>query len=287
MRLQAILPLSVSRWIGRSFGSLSYLLKSRSSQVTELNIRLCFTELSEVEVNDLTRQSMQHTGMAAFETPAVWLSRRDRTQAWITSVENEELLDEAMKSDRGTLILLPHLGNWEMFNVYFSTKGRMTALYHPPRQEWLKPIMSQIRGDNLVPTNRKGLMTLYKQLEAGKVVTVLPDQVPSSGEFAPFFQEPALTDRLVPRLLQKTGAEALMCVVFRHAKGFTVRFEKPDSELSDQDTETALVALNRSIEKSMKDHVPQYQWEYKRFRERPSGYKKLYKFGGEPQYYHE
>ena len=287
LRLQASLPLGFNRWLGKQLGALNYLFKSRSSQVTELNLSLCFPDKPDSEIKKLAFKSMQNTGMTALETPSVWLSSRERASRWIHSVENEALLDDAMASGKGTLVLLPHLGNWEMFNVYFAYKGRMTALYHPPRQDWLKPLMSEIRGDNLVATNRQGLMTLYKELEAGNVVTVLPDQVPSSGEFAPFFSEPALTDRLVPRLIKKTGARALVCIVYREGSGFNIRFEEPVSGLEDDDMQTALTALNASIERSMRDHVGQYQWEYKRFRERPSGYKKLYKFGDEPQYYHE
>lgn len=287
LRAQALFPLGLSRWLGRVFGTLGYRFKSRSTEVTALNLRLCFPEMSDAQIQELALKSMQHTGMTAFETPAVWLSSPTRTTPWITSVENEALLDQAMSSGRGTVILLPHLGNWEMFNVYFATKGRMTALYHPPRQDWLKPLMSEIRGDNLVPTDRQGLTTLYKELEAGHVVTVLPDQVPASGEFAPFFSEPALTDRLVPRLMRKTGAQALVCIVYRNEQGFSVRFEQPEPEVNDDDMQVALTALNRSVELSMRDHVEQYQWEYKRFRERPSGFKKLYKFGNSPQYFHE
>lgn len=287
LRTQAALPLSVNRWLGRCLGLINYKLKTRSAAVTEVNLKTCFPDMPSEEITALAQLSMQHTGMTAFETPSVWLSDHKRSAAWITAVENEELLDEAMASDRGTLILLPHLGNWEMFNVYFATKGRMTALYHPPRQDWLKPLMSKIRGDNLVPTNRQGLTTLYKELEAGHVVTVLPDQVPASGEFAPFFSEPALTDRLVPRLIKKTGARALVCIVYRQTKGFTIRFEEPEPGLDDDDLQVALGALNRSVEHSMRDHVSQYQWEYKRFREQPPGYKKLYRFGSKPEYYHQ
>lgn len=292
MRLQAMLPLGINRFLGKLVGSVGYWIGSRGALVTRQNLRLCFPDKTDAEIQQLTFDSMGHTGMTAFETPSVWLSSRARSSQWIVKVENESLLTDAMKSGTGTLVLLPHLGNWEIFNVYFSVnftdkgKGKMTALYHPPRQDWLKPLMSEIRGDNLVPTNRQGLMTLYKELEAGNVVTVLPDQVPSSGDFSTLFGEPALTDRLVPRLLRKTGATAVVCIVYRTLEGFVVRFETPEPGLSSEDTSEALKALNQSVEQALRDHVPQYQWEYKRFRERPPGFKKLYKFSGGPQYYH-
>ena len=287
LQLQARLPRPLSQWLGRCVGRVNTWLGSRSAQVTEQNLRLCLPEATETEIRSLTLESMCHTGMTALETPAVWLRSIESNRQWIDGVENEQLLDDAMVSGRGTLILLPHLGNWEMFNVYFATKGSMTALYHPPRQDWLKPLMAKVRGSNLVPTNRQGLAKLYKELNSGRVVTVLPDQVPATGEFAPFFGEPALTDRLVPRMLRKTSALAIMCIVYRKEGRFRIRFEEVDASLYDNDMSVALGGLNRSIEKTVKPYLAQYQWEYKRFRERPAGLKKLYKFNGQPDYYHD
>ena len=287
LRLQALMPLSFSQWLGRGFGSLNYYLRSRSTQVTKQNLQLCLPELCAAEIQKLTHESMRQTGMTAFETPAVWLSDLSRTSAWIGRVENEQLLDDAMASDQGTVVVLPHLGNWEMFNVYFASKGKMTALYQPPRQDWAKPLMAKVRGDNLVPTNRHGLATLYRELKDGQVVTVLPDQVPATGEFAPFFGQSALTDRLVPRLLRKTGARAITCIVFRESGKFHLRFDEVDNDVYAADLTTALAALNVSVEKSIRQKLTQYQWEYKRFRERPAGAKKLYKFKGQPDLYHQ
>jgi KDO2-lipid IV(A) lauroyltransferase len=283
---QAMLPLPVNQWLGRQLGFLNNVFGSRAAKVTRANLELCLPEYPPAALKKLASESMRHTGMTALETPSVWLSDPKRKDAWLGKIENEHLLDAAMTSASGTLILLPHLGNWEMFNAYFARRGRMTALYQPPRQEWLKPFMETIRGDNLVATNRQGLTMLYKELSAGRVVTVLPDQVPLSGEYVPFFGQAALTDRLVPRLLAKTGARALLCVVYRAEGKFNVCFGEPDPDIYNQDLITALTALNRSVETSITPFLAQYQWEYKRFRERPTGEKKLYKFDRQPDSYH-
>lgn len=286
LRLQSMLPLSLNQWFGRCLGSANYYLDSRGARVTKENLSLCLPNLSSEEIKTLAHQSMRHTGMTVLETPSVWLSDSVRTTTWLGQIENEYLLDDALASGKGTLVVLPHLGNWEMFNVYFATKGEMTALYHPPRQDWLKPLMEKVRGDNLVPTNRQGLATLYRKLKEGKVVTILPDQVPATGAYAPFFGQMALTDRLVPRMLKKTGARAIVCIVYRQAGKFNVRFDEVEDDLYTNDIARSLSALNLSIEKSVRDQLVQYQWEYKRFRERPVGEKKLYKFNDQPDQFH-
>jgi KDO2-lipid IV(A) lauroyltransferase len=286
LRLQSMLPLSLNQWLGRCLGSANYYLDSRGALVTKENLRLCLPDLSSQEISTLAHRSMRHTGMTVLETPSVWLSDSVRTIAWLGQIENEHLLDDALASGKGTLVVLPHLGNWEMLNVYFATKGGMTALYHPPRQDWLKPLMEKVRGDNLVPTNRQGLATLYRKLKEGKVVTVLPDQVPATGSYALFFGQMALTDRLVPRMLQKTGARAIVCIVYRQEGRFNIRFSEVEDDLYANDIEKSLSALNLSMEKSVRHKLAQYQWEYKRFRERPVGEKKLYKFNNQHDQFH-
>jgi len=92
---------------------------------------------------------------------------------------------------------------------------------------------------------------------------------------------------LVPRLIRKTKALALCCTVTRQGDGFLVRFSQPDPTLYDPDIGTSLEGLNRTIETAVSPFLEQYQWEYKRFRERPLGEKKLYKFDREKDVYHE
>ncbi|HJP52498.1 MAG TPA: lysophospholipid acyltransferase family protein [Pseudomonadales bacterium] len=283
------LPLGWSRWIGSWIGRFNYLLATRASKVTHENLALCFPHFSMEVRKNLARRSLIHTGQTMMETPAVWLGEVNRVKSWITQVKNEDLLDVAIESGKGVIVLLPHVGNWEMFNVYFSTKGRMTALYQPPRQEFLKPVMQEVRsnfGNDLVPTTVKGISRLYRSLEQGNVVTVLPDQVPLNGEYCPFFGQLALTDVLVSRLIKKTGAVAISCIVVRQKSGFQVCFKEVNTKIYSKELSESLQGLNSSIEASVQDHLEQYQWEYKRFRERPGGQKKLYKFKGQPDVYH-
>ncbi len=289
LRLFAQLPLPVSQLFGRMIGRTNYLIRTRAAKVTLENLALCFPEMGEEERRSLAARSLVQTGQTMMETPAVWLSSLDRASTWIDAVENEQLLDDALALGKGVIVLLPHLGNWEMFNVYFSTRGKMTALYQPPRQDVLKPLMSSIRqkfGNEVVATNIKGLASLYRRLEKGGVVTILPDQVPARGEYAPFFGQSALTDVLVSRLIRKTGAVAVCCIVRRQRHRFVVSFSEAAHELYSDQVSESVLGLNHSIEQCISSHLEQYQWEYKRFRKRPTGMQRLYNYRNHPTSFH-
>jgi KDO2-lipid IV(A) lauroyltransferase len=223
------------------------------------------------------------------ETPAVWLGDVERTDAWIHVVHDEAILVKHLNDSAGLLVLLPHMGNWELFNVFFRRYGQMTALYSPPRKGYMQKVMKKVRaghGNNMVPTTPYGLKQLYKTLGDGGTAVILPDQVPTSGQFVPFFGHPALTDALASRLLKKTGAKTLGITLVRNDDGFfDAHVLVPDASIYDLDEAISMKALNDLMETCACIAPRQYQWEYKRFRERPAGSEKIYRFN-KPSGYH-
>jgi Kdo2-lipid IVA lauroyltransferase/acyltransferase len=277
----ASLPLGLSQWLGRRLGHSLVWFKTRAAKVTAINLRACGMFSAEVKPDHLVKSSLQHMGQTIMETPAIWLGSRRRIDRWINKVEGESLLDEALALSKGVVVLLPHFGNWELLNVFFARRQPMTALYQPPEKAYLRPVMAAVRknfGNEMVPTNRAGVAQLYRRLQEGRVVTILPDQVPSSGEFVPFFGRPAFTDRLLSRLIRKTGARVVTCVVIREpaGQGFTIRFGLPDAQVYADDPLQSMLGVNKSIEQCVRIDPDQYQWEYKRFRRYPEGSVPLY-----------
>jgi len=120
-----------------------------------------------------------------------------------------------------------------------------------------------------------GVRKLYKRLSAGGVVGILPDQQPrqGEGEFAPFFDTPALTQVLLSRLAQRTGAQVLFAFAERLpcAAGFRIHFLPAPVGIAAEDLPTAVAALNRGVENCVRLAPEQYQWAYKRYSIRPPG----------------
>lgn len=290
LRAVSLLPLRASQAIGTLIGLVNVWAKTRAAMVTRANLELCLPGMSDSQREEFVRNSLMHTGRTMMETPAVWLGSLERMSKWIRHVDNEEILENALAGGRGIIFLLPHLGNWELFNVYYARRSRLTALYNPPRKKYLGGLMSRIRlgfGNELVPANVKGIATLYRRLKDGNAVVVLPDQVPASGVYAPFFGVDALTDKLIHRLIQKTGARVIPVYLKRldGSAGFDVVFREVDADIYSEDLMTSARALNATVEACVRDIPEQYQWEYKRFRERPTGERKIYRFN-RPEAWH-
>ena len=282
--LLSLLPRKFSQRLGTLAGMLNAKLNSRSARVTRANVDLCLTPQAgnSADNDKFSTQSLIETGKTLMETPAVWLGDIERIDGWIQVVHNEALLREHLNDSTGLLVLLPHMGNWELFNVFYRRYGQMTALYQPPRQDYMQKVMQKVRvrhGNHMVPTTRSGLKQLYKTLREGGTAVILPDQVPAKGQFVPFFEQPALTDVLASRLLKKTGAKVLGIAMVRSDEGlFDAHVLAPDSSIYEADEVTSIRAVNYLMQTCAEIAPKQYQWEYKRFRERPAGSKKIYRF---------
>ena len=283
LSLTGRLPLPLCRGLGRLIGFLLWLIPNRSRSTTKTNIAICFPELSPKEQKQLVFDSLQHTGMLVFEMAAIWHQPYSWLEERIVSIENIELFKQAQTEKKGVIVLLPHVGNWEVFSRYIPAVSDGMGLYEPPRLPELEKLIKKSRektGAQLVPTNARGVAALLKHLRKGGTTCILPDQVPNkkdrSGVFAPFFGQPVYTMTLVSQLYQRTGSTILGAAAKRVAGGFTIVFHALDDTVYSEDNATSATAINQLVEDFARDMPEQYQWEYKRFRRRPPGSSKIY-----------
>ena len=272
------LPLRTAQLAGRLLGTVAWTFKTDSRRVTEINLSIAFPDYTDDQRHSMARSSLRHTGQTMMEIPLMWEWPVERCLGLIQEIEGEELLANAKKDGRGLLLLAPHLGNWELTGLYFSSRYRMAALYSPPNIKEFEDYMIRVRGrlgSELVRGDRRGLARLIALLREGQVTGILPDQSPrgKGNAYAPFFGMDVRTMTLVSKLLQKSGAKPLMTYSERlkDGRGFRLVIRECENGISDSDPLIATTALNRSIENVVREIPEQYQWEYKRFRHRVPG----------------
>ncbi|MDX1634983.1 MAG: lysophospholipid acyltransferase family protein [Marinobacter sp.] len=278
LKVVSLLPLGAAQRLGSLLGLLGWHCNTKSRQVTETNLAICFPELDEPARQQLARDSLRHTGKTLMEIPLMWEWPVEKCLELIREVEGLHLLDKVFDEKRGLILLAPHLGNWELAGLYFSSRYRMAALYSPPHIREFEEYMIKVRGrlgSELVRGDRRGLARLAGILREGGIAGILPDQSPrgKGNAFAPFFGMEVKTMTLVSKLMQRTGARALVTYAERlpGARGFRLVIRETEPGLDDSNSETAATALNRSIEDAVRLIPAQYQWEYKRLRHRPPG----------------
>ena len=266
-------PLWLCRALGRSVGFFLWLIPNRSRTTTEANIARCFPELSASAQKKLAFNSLQHTAMTLFEAAAIWQRPYSWLEQRLITTQNKTLLDQAQNSGKGVIILLPHVGNWEVFSRYIPAICHAVGLYEAPRIPELATLIKTSRektGATMVPTTPRGVAALLKHLRQGGTTCILPDQTPSNkengGVFAPFFSHPAYTMTLVTQLHQRTQATIIGATAKRVSGGFEMAFYPVDKAIYSADNITSATALNALVENCARAMPEQYQWEYKRFK---------------------
>lgn len=283
LKITALMPLTINRSIGAAFGWAAVLVGSQMYRVSQVNLSICFPNLTAAQQKKLARASVLETCKLAMEAGSVWLRDYHWLKSKIKHVNNGEVFDKALAEEKGVILLVPHLGNWEALGLYIAELNAVTVMYQPPEMKVLEAIMRSGREKNnitLVPTNRRGVMAILKILKQGGLTSILPDQVPdpsSGSEVIPFYGYSALTMTLLNSLRKSSDCLVVAAFAKRVRGGFEINFLPADDGIYSSDDTEALAAMNRTIESCINQIPEQYQWEYKRFRRLPDAVRDIYK----------
>ena len=244
---------------------------------TRVNLGLAYPQLSEVQREKLARESVSKQCLSYIESAKCWAMPPEWSITQIQKIHSLEIFTEALKDPNGTLMIVPHLGTWEMMNAWIHQYGIPTIMYKPMKNGDFNAFALQARqrlNATLVATDANGVKTLFKNLKQGGFSIILPDHVPqpSGGVVVPFFNIPCLTSTLASKMAQKTKCKLIGLSCFRREDGlgFDVYCDAlNDPKLYDADIEVATTALNNAVEGMINRFPAEYMWGYKRFR----GYK--------------
>ena len=200
----------------------------------------------------------------------MWTSSYGRLSLWIREIHGEPLLTDAV--DKGSVLLvLPHVGNWEILATYFKRIGNYSCMYSPRRLYELDALINQCRsrvGSEFLPVTRSGFRVLLERINAGGIVIVLPDQVPQNGQSvtSTFLGRPLKTGTFPHALIKRGNMKVLSVVALRCRGGFDVHIQDVDDDIYSMEADVSIQALDHAIERVVELDPAQYQWEYKRFR---------------------
>jgi Kdo2-lipid IVA lauroyltransferase/acyltransferase len=263
---------SASRY--RLAGLIAFLMVHLPNSIlrqTRQNIKLCFPERSKSEQAQLIKQSILHSCLSLLELSKIWCSPVEKCLASVTKVTAPDSFNE---SSAGSIMIAPHLGSWELLNIWLADRFELISLYKPQDKSGTDYFMLQSRSRNgatLVPTSTSGLRQLMKGLQQGKCLMILPDQKPgkrSSKINSPFFGHSAPTTSLIYNLCHRTKSNVYISAAIRSETGdeFHIVVDTMDCEKLSASPESSAEYLNQSIESLVRSCPEQYQWGYPRFR---------------------
>ncbi len=283
MKIMARLPLPVIHFIAWPLGLLLILIPNKQRHCARINVRICLPQYSFWRRQWIWMRSLIELVKTLLETPRLWLGDADKVLQLVRKVDGLDAVKQAEAEGNGLILFAPHLGNWEMAGLAYSSYLPMVIMYRPQKNQQLDEIIRQGRkrfGGQLVPANRKGLALMLKHLREKKTIGMLPDQNPGAGAgvYVPFFGIAANTPVFATRLARRTQAPAFIITVERlsFGRGYHLHLAAAGDALYDQDVKVGAASMNHDMEKLILQRPEQYWWGYNRFRHRPEGEPEIY-----------
>jgi KDO2-lipid IV(A) lauroyltransferase len=193
----------------------------------------------------------------------------------LVKVTNSEVFLRAYAEGKGVILLVPHMGNWEVCGRWHGEQGVIQhAVVRQQKQEWMNRIVTSIRSKNLIQEidKKNGLRKVVAALRRGEMVSILIDQhAQKEAVEVQFFGQPAMTHASVALLAMRTGCHVLVCSGFRYPDGsFGGIFSDPIPTTQTGDREADLVENTQRyvsvLEHYVRENPQDWMWMHRRWK---------------------
>lgn len=267
--------LDASRSTGRRLGRLILRLHKRYRRRALENIRLAFgDELTEGEVQELTRRCFEHLGMFCVEILRLTRTGGDELGEAVR-LEGVEHLRAALEKGRGAVLFAAHFGTWELGAARLIHEGLpVLPLFRAPDDPRLAFHLSDVRerlGFRGISTE-EGPREILRALRDNHIVPILPDRFArGQGMTVPFFGRETHVWHTPALMAQRAGCPIVPGnVVRREGTGLVFEISAPvEVESSGDRAFDVWVAMARCmalLEASVRRHPEQYTWQYRLWR---------------------
>ncbi|RLA88602.1 MAG: hypothetical protein DRG34_04405, partial [Deltaproteobacteria bacterium] len=99
------------------FGILLYVLAVNQRRLVSRNLRFCYPEWHDDQIKKLARRVFKNFGITFIEVcQSAFISWDELSSRY--RVIGEDILINALKANKGILIITAHMGNWEVAQHY-------------------------------------------------------------------------------------------------------------------------------------------------------------------------
>lgn len=254
--LRPFSPIAVFK-TGEFLGKIIWPLIKKRQRIIERNLRIAIGEdISIPEARALGKKSFIRT-VANLLSSTFTKELSDESLEEMLKVENPELLHEAYSHGNGVILLLAHMGNWELLprvNHFFPKGSKSGAFYRPLNNPVLDARIRKQREEQgtEVFSKHDSLHKVTAYLREGAIIGLLADQrVGMQGEVIEFFGRITRASPLPSLLVRRCKSEVLSLSLKTVAPGKWIakfhRVEKP------YNTTNCMASLQASMLSSMED----------------------------------
>lgn len=216
---------------GKLLGLLFYSLAIPHRRLVRRNLQFCYPEWSHKEIRELSRRIFMNFGITLLEMfQSTFMSPEEVFNT--IRVEGEENFVNALKGNRGVVIVSAHMGNWEVGLHFTNYYGKpMLGVAAKTRFGWADILLSRSRNrlGNTIIDKKGALPKMTEGLRRGEVVGMLMDQSRRKhGIEVTFFGRKATTSPAAALLALRCKCQVLPAFSVREPDGqLTIQVKQP------------------------------------------------------------
>ena len=274
LAIAAGLPLPVLFVFGEFLGFCAWSLSGKYRRLAERNVAIAFADEKTPQVmRRLVRRHFQRLGANLLCSVKLTTMSPEKILRRV-QVENIEAMAREFRAGVPVVLVLSHLGTWEMFAQLmpkFVGFVRNASVYQKLGNRFIDAHVRRTRSQTGLELfdRQQGFQPVIDLLRSGGGVGVLSDQhAGDHGLWTPFFGKLASTSPLPALLAKRTGAALIAAGVYtigpaRWRMVFTERFDPPKAEAS---IETLTSEINQIIEQQIRVAPEDWFWVHNRWK---------------------
>ncbi|HEU0185166.1 MAG TPA: lysophospholipid acyltransferase family protein, partial [Blastocatellia bacterium] len=281
LNVVSLAPRAFALRAGRAVGAVACAVLPRLRRHAEINLRLAFPDLDEVERRRIRRGAFRNLGRLLGEISQFPRLNRENISS-IVIYEGLENYLNAVAEGRGVILLTGHIGAWELsvyaHSIYGHPMSFLARRIDNPLVERLAESYRARYGNRSI--DKKGsVREVLKTLKSGGVVGILADPNTSreEGVFCDFFGVKTCATAGVATLALRTGAVVLPGYLIWDEKSriHRLHFEPPVETINTGNQKEDVIANTARyvevLESIIRRHPDQWLWIHRRWRTRPEG----------------
>ena len=276
IKLLSILPYRLLVAIGYSLGFLAARIPGERNRVVKTNLHLCFPELSDAAIDQLSKKHWHLLGRSLVEKSIIWCGSENqlsnmievKSEVDLSARKPRILVNMHFTGIEGSIILsaLAKRNNWPRTSGFF--QRMKSPFFNQKIIEW----RNRFGGNSI---DRQGnSIALIREIRKGSFIIIAPDIDLGLKDsiFTSFFGIDTNTITAVSRLANITGAEVCMMITALKPdeSGYLCSISKPLSDFPSENPEADTARLNQIFEKEIRLRPAEYYWVHKRFKNRPN-----------------
>lgn len=254
-------------------------IAKRRAHIVRTNLRLCFPEASEAQIEDWVKQNIRLTTQSFIDRAVLWYAPLEKIHE-ISCLTGFENLQKLLDTGEPTIILAPHfIGLDTAATVLTSIVPEGCTMYKSQRNPDMDEIIRKGRARfNIVHllSRKDGFRGLVRFLRKGIPLYYLPDMDFGRDEsiFVPFFNIQSATLPSTAQIAKMFNAKVTPVVTRLDIETGIYHIEQLPAleDFPGEDSiEEATARINQLLEEWIRRDPAQYYWVHRRFKTRPEG----------------